>query len=129
MKDKTHNWIKIADTDLKMAKVSLREKEPLPLIFHLHAAVEKILKAILVEREEIPPKVHSLKILALDTCSLKLEEKQKHLLNLLDKGYINSRYPEDLEYFYEEYNLDSCKGLIKEVEEIIKWLKSLINNN
>lgn len=126
MKPGTDNWLKIAAKDLKMAKVSLRENEPLSVIYHLHASIEKILKGIAEEKGISPPKIHSLKKLAVDTCELQLEKYQTDLINTLDKAFIDSRYPEDLTEFEEEYNLINCEDLVSRVEVTFKWLKSLV---
>ena len=49
MKKTTENWLRIAEKDLKFAKLCLDATEPLGVITHLHASVEKILKAICEE--------------------------------------------------------------------------------
>ena len=41
MKKSTENWFKIAEKDLKIAKLLVKEDEPMAFIFHLHAALEK----------------------------------------------------------------------------------------
>lgn len=129
MKKASENWLIIAQKDLKIAKVSLREEEPLQVIFHLHAALEKILKGISEEKGVSPPKIHSLKLLAVDTCQIKLEDHYSDLLKTLDKAFIDSRYPEDVAQFEEEYNLDYCAELVKEVEATFKWLKDILIKN
>jgi HEPN domain-containing protein len=129
VKKSSANWLNIAAKDLKMAKVSLREEEPLSVIYHLHASVEKILKGISDAKGIVPPKIHSLKQLALDVCEINLEKHQSDLLNLLDKAFISSRYPEEVEKFEEEYDIEKCQELILNVEVIIKWLKNLIETN
>lgn len=129
MKKVTDNWLKIAAKDLKMAKVSLRENEPLSVIYHLHASVEKILKAILEEHDIVPPKIHSLKILAVEAAQVSIEQHQLSLLNLLDKAFISSKYPDEVEKFEEEFDIERCQGLVKDTEVIIKWLKDILEKN
>ena len=128
MKEATENWLKIAAKDLKIAEVLLEAKEPIGVIFHLHAAVEKTLKAIYDETKGNPPRIHRLKKLAIDCCGIKLKEIEKDLLDTLDNAFLDSRYPKSIELFEAEYNISSCKDLIKEAKELIKWLKSLLNN-
>ena len=129
MKPSTDNWLTIAAKDLKMAKLFLDGNEPLGVINHLHAAVEKLLKGILEESGTIPPKIHSLKQLAIDVCALNLEKHQSDLFNLLDKAFISSRYPNEVERFEEEYDIERCQQLFSDVEVIIKWLKGLLKKN
>ena len=129
MKEATKNWLKIAVKDLKLAEASLTIEEPLGVIFHLHAAVEKTLKAIYEENNGNPPYIHDLKKLAVETVQDKLKEKDFKLLNLIDKAFIDSRYPKNIEEFEYEYNIKSCNELIIEVKELIKWLRSLLEKN
>ena len=129
MKSATENWLKIAAKDLKIAEVSLKANEPLGVVFHLHASVEKTLKAIYEEIKGNPPKIHSLKKLAIDCCDLELQEKEQKFLDLLDKAFIDSRYPDDIISFEAKYNISNCTELIKQVKEKLKWLKSLLKEN
>lgn len=76
MKDTTKNWVNIALKDLKLAEAALDVKEPIGVISHLHASVEKLLKAIFEEAQGNPPKIHNLKRLAIECCNLKLKRKR-----------------------------------------------------
>ena len=129
MKRATENWLKIAAKDLKIAEASLEATESLGVVFHLHAAIEKTLKAIYEERKGNPPKIHMLKRLAIDSCGIKLKDDQTELLELLDKAFIDSRYPDNIEQFEVDYNISSCKGLIENTKKVMKWLKSLMKEN
>ena len=129
MKDSTKNWFLLSDKELKLADFSLKANEPIGVIYHLHACIEKLLKGIYEESNGNPPKIHSLKKLAIDCCEISLQDKEQELLNLLDKAFIDSRYPEDIASFEKKYNLETCKELIEEVKEAAKWLKSLLKNN
>ena len=129
MKDATNNWLAIAQKDLKIAEASLKANEPLGVVFHLHAAVEKTLKAIYEEIKGNPPKIHKLKRLAIDSCEIKLKDDQVYLLEILDKAYIDSRYPDDIGQFEMDYNMNKCKELVENSKGIIKWLKSLMTTN
>lgn len=129
MKKTTENWLKIAEKDLKFANLCLGESEPLGVITHLHASMEKVLKAICEETIGLPPKTHSLKKLALDICKLNLEKKQIQLMSLLDEAFMDSRYPEDITLFEEEFNIKVCKEIFTETKETIKCLKNLLPKN
>lgn len=129
MKLETENWFRVAGKELKLAELALSGNEPIGVIQHLHAAIEKTLKGIYEERKGNPPKVHGLKILAIDSCGIQLQEKEKKLFDILDKAFISSRYPIDLDEFERAYNIDSCKKMLEEVKISIKWLRSLLTNN
>ena len=68
-------------------------------------------------------------MLAIDSCGISLQEKERKLFYILDKAFISSRYPIDLDEFEKAYNIDSCKKMLKGVKDTIKWLKSLLTNN
>ena len=75
MKKSALNWLKVAERDIKCAKLCLVGEEATGTILHLHAAIEKLLKAICDQNIGIPPKTHSLQKLALELCQLELEAK------------------------------------------------------
>lgn len=129
MKKSTDNWLKIAERDLKMANMCYKEGEPLGMVFHMHAAIEKLLKGICQELIGDPPKIHSLKKLAVDVCKIDLEKKRINVLSLLDTAFIDSRYPEDIDDFDKKYNLDKCKIFLAETKELYKCLRDLIIKN
>lgn len=129
MKESTKNWLALSGKEFKLAEFSLKANEPIGIIYHLHACLEKTLKAIHEENSGIPPKIHSLKRLALDCCKVELKEKQVKLLDLMDKAFIDSRYPKSIGQFESEYNINSCKELIEETKDIVKCLKSLLKKN
>ncbi len=129
MKQSTLNWLKIAEKDLKYAKLCLDAEEPLGTITHLHASVEKLLKAICEELFGTPPRIHNLKKLAIDVCKVNLENQQIKFLSLLDEAFIDSRYPEDVALFEQDFDTESCQKYYKDTKEIFKCLKDLITKN
>ena len=129
MQEATQNWFVITDKELKLAELALQADEPIGVIYHLHAAVEKTLKGIHEETIGNPPKIHALKKLAIECCSLPIQEKELELLDLLDKAFIDSRYPKNVHEFENEYNINSCIELVKQTRGMIKCLKDLMNRN
>ena len=127
MKKASENWIRISERDLRAAKIMLRERDPMSFIFHLHAAVEKILKGIIEEKGQVPPKIHNLKQLAVEACEVKLDSHHEELLVKLNESFIDSRYPVDIDEFDDLYSKDECLKLLQEVEVTFKWLKNLMN--
>jgi HEPN domain-containing protein len=126
VKASSENWLKIAEKDLKIAKLSLKAEEPMAAVFHMHAAIEKILKGMAFEIGSRVPRSHNLKQLAIDSCRLKLEKHLEELLTELDQSFMDSRYPECIEEFELQYNIEYCQKLLKEVESTFKWLKNLL---
>ena len=59
-KTKTGDWLRLANDDIVVA-VDAQQRQIYHLsCFHAQQAAEKLLKALLAERETIIPKVHSL---------------------------------------------------------------------
>lgn len=125
----TLNWLKIAEKDLKAAKILLKEGEHFSVIFHLHACLEKILKGIVISLGSEPPKIHNLKRLAVDCCKIKLDKHREEVLAKLDKYFIDSRYPEDFDEIENTYDFEYTQELVKEVETTFLWLKNLLTKN
>ena len=81
MKKETENWLKIANNDLKMAKALFKEGLYLGVIEHGHAALEKLIKGIIVDQSnENPPKIHSL--------LMNIEKKLEHYIKSIT-GVMN----------------------------------------
>ena len=70
MKEETQNWLKLSLKELRLSEAALNIDEPIGVIQHLHASVEKLLKAIYEEINGNPPKIHNLKRLALHSCGV-----------------------------------------------------------
>gem|GEM_PF-3931546 len=43
--------------------------------------------------------------------------------------FIDSRYPSDIEEFEDKYDYAYCKKLLKDVEGVYVWLKSLLTES
>jgi HEPN domain-containing protein len=86
MKPAAQRWIDFAQTDLEMAGIALEHRFPKQCIFHCQQAVEKVLKAIWVDRADIgmPPRTHELPRLARNL-SLSLPETDFRFLQTLSE--------------------------------------------
>ncbi len=98
MKETTKAWIKFAKSDFKVKDLIFDDDEmELIFSFHCQQTIEKLFKAILVENDILPPKIHDLQRLfyllpediksQLSSCESELE--------ILSVIYIDSRYPSD----------------------------------
>lgn len=94
MKDETKKWLEYADENLKSAKVLLDNKLFNPCLQNAQQAVEKTLKALLVEFSIKFKKTHSTNELAMmlaeNHLDIKLAEEERELL---DSIYLPSKYP------------------------------------
>ncbi len=94
MKDDTKSWLEYADENLASAKVLLDSSLFNPCLQNAQQAVEKMLKAVLVESSIKFKKTHSIdelvRVLAENKLNLDLAEEERELL---DSIYLPSKYP------------------------------------
>lgn len=65
---KVSDWLTFAGNDLKTARAALREEVTSNACFHAQQTVEKLLKSILLTKEQEIPKVHDLLFLLERVC-------------------------------------------------------------
>lgn len=94
MKAATRDWLNAASTDLK-AIVRLEGDQDLTgvLSFHAQQCIEKAFKAVLEEFGESSHKIHNLVTLYAIVSKHASIEVDEDLLDILNKLYIDSRYP------------------------------------
>lgn len=97
MKKITEEWLKSAEDDLKVIeKISPDEHLTHMVAFHSQQCIEKSLKAVCEEFEIEAGKIHNLeRLFQLIRDHLEIDT-DPNLIPLLDKLYIDSRYPGDL---------------------------------
>jgi HEPN domain-containing protein/predicted nucleotidyltransferase len=91
------DWIRRAESDFKVAELSLATAEPSwdAICLHSHACVEKLLKALIVTQGVFPPRTHELpELLALQSPDIRDAAQLQATCILLMKVYPKSRYPE-----------------------------------
>ena len=91
----SNEWLKSATLDLENIKHIINEPHLSPVVaFHAHQAIEKSFKAIFEMKEITVPKKHDLvglfEILKDNNLFININE---NLLEILNKLYIDSRYP------------------------------------
>lgn len=93
MKQETHNWLQLAEEDLKVAKILLREGIYNHVCFHSQQCAEKSLKALIEEKSKIPKEHRLLKLFRIcKELGYDLEPYRGHM-EFLDKFYTSTRYP------------------------------------
>ena len=94
MKDETKRWLAYADENLASAKVLLDNGLYNPCLQNVKQAVEKMLKAVLIESHQRPKKTHSLSELMgiLEGKGLNVSLTADEI-DLLDSIYLPSKYP------------------------------------
>jgi HEPN domain-containing protein len=127
MKDETRKWLEYADENLKSAKVLLDSELFNPCLQNAQQAVEKMLKALLVEFSIKFKKTHStdelVKMLAEKHLDIDLAEEERELL---DSIYLPSKYP--LGSILPDFEPDNqtCKSCIAMAERVKKSVSALL---
>jgi len=124
MKDETTKWLDYADQNIKSARVLFDSRLFNPCLQNVQQAVEKALKALLVESSEDFRKTHSINelmiILSENGIDIELAEDGR---DLLDSIYLPSKYP--LGGIIPEFEPDSeiCQQCLGIAESVMKSVR------
>ena len=120
MKEEVKRWINKAEDDLRKAVDNFKIKNYDLTSFLCQQAVEKALKAILIEKTGKFPKIHDLiklgKLINIDEVLLKECE-------ILNPVYIKTRYPD---INNEKYTAKESKKDIEIAKKVLEWIKKNI---
>ena len=84
--------------------------------------MEKILKAVFVDRQDkVPPFSHNLVYLS-EKSGLKLDESEIELLEEISDYNLEARYPDDKMTFVKKCTLKFTENKLKQIEEVKIWL-------
>jgi len=128
MKKETENWLKIARNDLKAAEALFKGGLYLNVLEHTHAALEKLLKGLIIEQKDIqPPKIHDL--LKLTTLALieNLQEDMRKTLDELNDLYLSTRYSGDFDKLVKVLHKEKVEDLFSKSKEVFKWIQKKIS--
>ena len=114
-------WLAQADYDLSVAQLLYQQEVYRYCVFFCHLALEKALKAMLMdilERDE-PPHTHVLDRLA-RMAGIDIPEEYDRFITDLSNESVSARYPEPSDVYNEEIAAD----VLSQPEEVYEWLKS-----
>lgn len=96
LKEKIKIWLDIAQDDIETAEACFEKKRYLWMMVTCQQAVEKLLKAIYLDKQGVtPPKVHDLVYLAEKIEILKESTSETlKLFDILTEYYFGTRYPD-----------------------------------
>lgn len=119
-------WIKLSDYDLETARAMQSSGRYLYVLFCCQQAVEKRLKAVVINTtEEFPPKTHDL-IRLIELAKIGLTVKQELFLRKLTTYYIETRYPEEVKDLSKKVTKVLASVYLKDSEEVIKCVDQLL---
>ena len=119
MKNETKKWLEYADENLRSARLLLDSELFNPCLQNVQQAVEKMLKALLVESATKIKKTHSINelvsLLAENGLNVDITEDD---CDLLDSIYLPSKYPLGSILPDFEPDLQTCKKCIDVAERV-----------
>ena len=121
-------WIKAAYNDIVLLEEIKNNKHLTSILaFHSQQAIEKSLKALLVEQKVNIPKIHSLNKL-FNECKNKIDLTNNQIVNKLDKLYIDSRYPGDMGLLpYGKPTLEDAKEFYNFALEVFEEVCNILD--
>jgi HEPN domain-containing protein len=121
MRKDTEMWLKYADENLQSTKVLLDSELYNPCLQNAQQAVEKYLKALLIEKAAGLLKTHSIRELSVllegHSVTLTISDDE---IDLLDSIYLPTKYPafSVLPYFMPDHAIcKQCLDIAKRVSE------------
>ena len=97
MKYLTSEWLSAADKDIKAASRLLNDEALTSVVtFHCQQAIEKLFKAILVDRDLEPQRIHDLLRLYKLVSEYIDPIEDISTLKVINEAYIDSRYPGEM---------------------------------
>ena len=117
-------WLEGSQKDFDVARNLFKAKYYPQCLFFCHLSLEKLLKVIVIkETKKYPPYIHDLRRLA-EVAKLKLDKRQKKLLDKISTFNIAGRYADAKFEFYKKYNKkDFVQKHLKATKDLILWLK------
>jgi HEPN domain-containing protein len=126
VKKQTENWLKIAKYELSAAEALFKNELYLKSVEHCHAALEKLLKGLITSNDQEAPRIHDLLRLASLALVENLQSEITPILDEVNRCYMISRYPDDIDDLLEEINNTEAERILKETKRIFAWLNQKI---
>lgn len=122
MLSETKLWSDLAEDDYSNALLLWENRRYGATVFFLQQAIEKMLKAYIVEhKKHIPPKTHRLELLLADA-GLDSSEIQSPDVTELSKAYIRVRYPDLSRQYYRKR--EKVEPLVVLAQKVYLWVKN-----
>jgi HEPN domain-containing protein len=129
MQPETTVWVEDAEYDLQSAEVMLDSGRYFFVVFMCHLTIEKLLKAVIVERQGIvPPKTHNL-VGLVTRAGLTVPAERRPLLNELDNMSVVTRYPDGRRAIASTLTAENTTSLYTRTVEFAQWLKHTLTSS
>ncbi|HOV80805.1 MAG TPA: HEPN domain-containing protein [Bacillota bacterium] len=126
MLTETAEYFAQSEYDLDTAESLYQAGRHIYSIFMCHLAVEKALKALVIEKTgKAPPKTHNL-IHLMKLGEAKLSKDQTRFVTRLSLAGIVTRYPEELKKALSDYPPSVTQAYLKSAKDVVKCLRKQI---
>mgnify|MGYP000076624254 CR=1 FL=1 len=123
MQPETQEWLAQAEYDMETARAMYLAGRYIYTLFMCHLALEKILKAYVVERtKETPPKTHNL-ITLLRIGNPRLSQEYKEFIASIAAMGVTTRYPGSLDRALKRYTKEVAREFLEKTQEVFTCLK------
>jgi HEPN domain-containing protein len=120
MKIIAKEWLNYAERDLQDAGLLYGAKSYKNCILHCHQAIEKLLKAIIIQKGYQLIRTHDL-ISLTDSAKLELPESVMDFIGQLNPHYLPVKYPDvTLKFSYTKAKVYS---ILNKTKEVFRWLR------
>lgn len=116
MRKESEKWWNQAHKDLESAKRIMELGEYHVSAFLSQQAVEKALKALLIESTSAFPRIHDIVELSR---RVKAPSKITELCAIINPAYTSTRYPD----VASDFDKGEVEEIVKSAEEILEWTK------
>lgn len=126
MKKEAKLWFDLAEEDFHNMEVMIKEQSHRAAVFFAQQAVEKLLKAFIIERIKVLPKrTHKIEVLMKDA-QIKNEKIKEEQVEELSKAYTWVRYPDLSRRFYTKKEI--TKELLVTAKTLYLWIRNIFKN-
>ncbi len=117
-------WLEYAEADRRSAHSAMGADDYRDVAFHCQQAVEKLLKAVIVQQTgQRPPYEHNLWKLWQGISGIMCPPDVQQVLAALNPHYFLTRYPG----VGVEYDLVAAQEMIERMERVWQWLTEIVN--
>jgi HEPN domain-containing protein len=126
-KDIIDYWVSEADEALDVARHLFEKEDFSYALFFGHLAVEKMIKAILVNNcnEQTPPRTHNLLRLAKEA-KIEVNDELQSALIRITAFNLEARYPDYKKEFRKKCTRQFTETELEKIMEVCTWLKSML---
>jgi len=126
MNKRVQSWINGAEEALTIAEQQLDSGRHLWAIFFCHLAIEKMLKAAVIDKTgQLAPKTHNLRYLV-GLAGLRADGPHFEFISVLNDVSVPTRYPEDLGQSLTDYSQEVAESYLKKAREAVNWISAFV---